>query len=73
MTNCAYLTDSSILSCHANLKLYVPSLSELDHFCTNSEHATCPLFHCKTTGVVSNTKRADATGILINDEESIPR
>jgi len=50
MTTCAYLTGGTILACRANLRLYVPSMAELDAYCTNGKHDVCPVYNGKTFG-----------------------
>jgi hypothetical protein len=44
MKACPYLFDDPMVSCKADLGKYVPSLDELDAFCTTPRHIQCPFF-----------------------------
>ncbi len=41
---CSYLEGTRILSCRSMGIVYIPSLFELDEFCTQDRHAKCPFF-----------------------------
>jgi hypothetical protein len=41
---CPHLMRLGISSCGAGDLPYVPSIFELDEYCTNSRHARCPFF-----------------------------
>jgi hypothetical protein len=44
-TSCPHLSESYILSCKANLRVYVPSIQELGEYCHSTNHSVCQ-FYC---------------------------
>ena len=41
---CPHLLDWTVSSCKADKKPYVPSIYELQEYCTVREHQRCPLY-----------------------------
>ncbi len=44
MKKCPHLLKWTISSCKANKKPYIPSIFELDEYCTGDGHERCPLY-----------------------------
>jgi hypothetical protein len=47
---CPHLSESYILSCKADLGVYVPSLFELNQFCQSDRHTVCPYYSLVDNG-----------------------
>ena len=41
---CPYLTGNYILSCKADLQVYIPSVYELEEYCKSVRHTLCPSY-----------------------------
>ncbi len=42
--SCPHLRNWTVSSCKANKKPYIPSLHELQEYCTDKRHKKCPLY-----------------------------
>ncbi len=40
---CAYLSGTQMLYCTVSKPIYIPSLFELEEYCTTPRHKKCPL------------------------------
>lgn len=45
---CPFLSGKYMLSCSAQKKGYVPSVFEMEEYCTKTLHAMCPVFIHRT-------------------------
>ncbi len=64
---CSYLEGTRILSCKSMGIVYIPSLFELDEFCTQDRHAKCPLF-CSPTGREKQARAFEIRPVILRGE-----
>jgi hypothetical protein len=54
---CIFLTGNKILSCKAYKGVYVPSLFELEEYCTNTRHKLCQVHADAKAAIMKDSSR----------------